>query len=191
MTLAAVFPPMVTPFTHGEVDAAAIRWNVERWMQAGLGGVVALGTNGEAALLDESESDRVLGVCRDAVPPGRLLIAGTGRESTRATMAATARAAALGADYALVRTPSFFRTQMTAPALIKHFTAVRTLNLHTRLRPRLRRINSDIVRHPLTIATCARDPHGCYSHAGRENYFHELGTHAGRNYFRLRLMTEQ
>ncbi len=124
MTLAAVFPPMVTPFTHGEVDAAAIRWNVERWMQAGLGGVVALGTNGEAALLDESESDRVLGASRDAVPSGRLLIAGTGRDSTRATMAATARAAALGADYALVRTPSFFRTQMTAPALVAHFTAV-------------------------------------------------------------------
>ena len=124
MTLAAVFPPMVTPFTDGEVDAGAIRSNVERWMRAGLGGVVALGTNGEAALLDESESDRVLDAVREAVPSGRLLSAGTGRESTRATIAATARAAALGADYVLVRTPSFFRTQMTAPALAAHFTAV-------------------------------------------------------------------
>jgi 4-hydroxy-2-oxoglutarate aldolase len=124
MTLAAVFPPMVTPFADDEVDAAAIRRNVERWMRAGLGGVLALGTNGEAALLEESESERVLGAVRDAVPPGKLVIAGTGRESTRATIAASQRAAALGADFALVRTPSFFRSQMAPPILLSHFRAV-------------------------------------------------------------------
>jgi 4-hydroxy-2-oxoglutarate aldolase len=124
MTLAAVFPPMVTPFTNGEVDSEAIGWNVERWMRGGLGGVVALGTNGEAALLEEAEGDRVLEAVREAVPPDRLVIAGTGRESTRATITATRRAAALGADYALVRTPSFFRSQMTPAVLVRHFGAV-------------------------------------------------------------------
>jgi len=124
MTLAAVFPPMVTPFAGDDVDAGAIRRNVERWMRAGLGGVVALGTNGEAALLDEAEAERVLGVVRDAVPAGKLVIAGTGRESTRSTIAASQRAAALGADFALVRTPSFFRSQMTPPILLSHFRAV-------------------------------------------------------------------
>ena len=125
MTLASVFAPMVTPFTAaGQVDAEAIGSNVHRWMRAGLGGVVALGTNGEAALLDEDEADAVLEAVRAAVPPGRILIAGTGRESTRATIAATNRAAALGADLALVRTPSFFRGQMTAPVLVAHFVAV-------------------------------------------------------------------
>jgi dihydrodipicolinate synthase/N-acetylneuraminate lyase len=124
MTLAAVFPPMVTPFADGDVDAPAIRRNVERWMRAGLGGVVALGTNGEAALLEEGEGERVLGAVRDAVPPGKLVIAGTGRESTRATIGASQRAAALGADFALVRTPSFFRSQMTPPILLSHFRAV-------------------------------------------------------------------
>jgi 4-hydroxy-2-oxoglutarate aldolase len=124
MTLAAVFPPMPTPFADGEVDAKAVSANVTRWIRAGLGGVVALGTNGEAALLDEDESDRVLGAAREAVPRGRLLIAGTGRESTRATIAATRRAAALGADMVLVRTPSFFRSLMTPAVLLRHFTAV-------------------------------------------------------------------
>ena len=61
---------------------------------------------------------------REAVPRGRLLIAGTGRESTRATIAATRRAAALGADMVLVRTPSFFRSLMTPAVLVRHFTAV-------------------------------------------------------------------
>jgi 4-hydroxy-2-oxoglutarate aldolase len=124
MTLAAVFPPMPTPFTDGEVDARAVTANVARWMRAGLGGVVALGTNGEAALLDDDETDVVIAAAREAVPRGRLLIAGTGRESTRATITATRRAAALGADMALVRTPSFFRGLMTAPVLLRHFTAV-------------------------------------------------------------------
>ncbi len=115
---------MVTPFTAGVVDTAAISWNVRRWMAAGLGGVVALGTNGEAALLDQAEADRVLDAVRGDLPADRLLIAGTGRESTRATIAATGRAAALGADFALVRTPSFFRSQMTPSALEAHFRAV-------------------------------------------------------------------
>ena len=49
MRLTSVFPPMPTPFRDGEVDAAAIRFNVDRWMRAGLGGIVALGSNGEVA----------------------------------------------------------------------------------------------------------------------------------------------
>ena len=80
MTLAAVFPPMVTPFADGEVDAAGHPPQRRRWMRAGLGGVVALGTNGEAALLDEEEADRVLGAVRDAVPRGQ---AGDRRHRTR------------------------------------------------------------------------------------------------------------
>jgi 4-hydroxy-2-oxoglutarate aldolase len=124
MTYSAVFPPMPTPFDNGEVDPVAISRNVERWMRTGLGGVVALGTNGEAALLDEHESDTVIGAARDAVPRDRMLIAGTGRESTRATIDATRRAASLGADAALVRTPSVFKARMTGEAFTRHYTAV-------------------------------------------------------------------
>jgi 4-hydroxy-2-oxoglutarate aldolase len=115
---------MPTPFVDGDVDPAAIRFNVEKWMDAGLGGIVALGTNGESGLLDDDESDQVVGAVRDRVPSDRVLIAGTGRESTRATIAATKRAASLGADAALVRVPSFFKTLSTPALLIRHYTAV-------------------------------------------------------------------
>jgi 4-hydroxy-2-oxoglutarate aldolase len=124
MTFAAVFPPMSTPFTNGEVDTRAIATNVQRWMRSGLGGVVALGSNGEAPLLDESESDRVIGAAREGIPSGKLLIAGTGRESTRGTIDASRRAAALGADAVLVRTPSYFKGRMTGDAFVRHYTAV-------------------------------------------------------------------
>lgn len=121
---AAVFPPMPTPFAGDTIDDAAIRANIARWLAAGVGGVVALGTNGEAPLLDERESDQVIAAARSAVPGDRLLIAGTGRESTRATIDATRRAASLGADAVLVRTPSFFKTRMTSSAFVAHYRAV-------------------------------------------------------------------
>jgi 4-hydroxy-2-oxoglutarate aldolase len=115
---------MATPFRDGEVDVAGIGENVRRWMRTRLSGVVVLGTNGESAYLDEDESERIIATAREAVPPGRLLIAGTGRDSTRATMAACARAAQAGADMVLVRTPGFFKNQMTGEVLIRHYTAV-------------------------------------------------------------------
>jgi 4-hydroxy-2-oxoglutarate aldolase len=124
MLLRSVFPPMPTPFADGEVDPAAIRHNVRRWIAAGLGGIVVLGTNGEAALLDDDEGDRIVETARLEVPRHRTLIAGVGRESTRATIAAARRAAAFGADAVLVRTPSFYRAHISVSALVAHYTAV-------------------------------------------------------------------
>src|SRR5688572_9613490 len=115
---------MATPFHDDEVDVRAIATNIEKWTRAGVGGVVALGSNGEAPLLDEEESDRVIEAARGALGRGLLLIAGTGRESTRAIIAASRRAAALGADAVLVRTPSYFKPRMTPDAFLRHYTAV-------------------------------------------------------------------
>ena len=120
-----VFTPITTPFTSDDaVDDAALRRNVDRWMGTPLTGLVVLGSNGEAAQLEDAEADRVVEIVRERVPSDRPLIAGTGRESTRATIAATARAAAAGVDAVLVRTPSFFKTQMTAEIFVRHYTEV-------------------------------------------------------------------
>ena len=116
---------MSTPFDErGRVDGRALQSNIARWLGTGIRGVVALGSNGEAPLLDEEESDAVIAAARDAVPSDRVLIAGTGRESTRATIQASRRAADLGADAVLVRTPSYFKARMTTDAFVAHYTAV-------------------------------------------------------------------
>ena len=100
--LRGIFPPIPTTFDdHGDVDAAAIASNVRQWMTTGLAGILALGSNGEAGLVDEDEGDRVVRAVRQAMPAGKLLLVGTGRESTRGTIAATKRAADLGADAVL------------------------------------------------------------------------------------------
>ncbi len=125
MRFAGIFTPIVTPFTSSDaIDETAMRGNVARWMRTPLHGLVVLGSNGEAAQLDDDEADRLIEIVREGVPREKALIAGTGRESTRATIAATRRAAALGADAALVRTPSFFKSQMTADLFVRHYTDV-------------------------------------------------------------------
>src|SRR5262245_19232951 len=99
MTPDGIFTPIVTPFTREDtVDLGAMRRNVARWMKTSLRGLVVLGSTGEAAQLEEDEADRIIDLVREGVPRDRLLIAGTSRESTRATIAATRRAAAAGVD---------------------------------------------------------------------------------------------
>jgi len=124
MHLRGVFPPIPTPFFGDAVDHRALAANIEKWMRTPLAGLVVLGSNGEAPLLEDDEADAVLATAREHIPSGRPMIAGTGRESTGATIAATRRAAALGADVVLVRTPSYFKNVMTGDAFVRHFTAV-------------------------------------------------------------------
>ena len=117
--------PIPTPFDqHDEVDIPRLRAALAGWLRSPLAGFVILGSNGEAAFLDEDESDRVIGIARDLVPKGRAFIVGTGRETTRGTVSATRRAAALGADAVLVRTPGFFKAQMTTDVFVRHYRAV-------------------------------------------------------------------
>lgn len=124
MNLEGVFPPIPTPLSDDLVDHQGLARNVARWMQTKLAGLVVLGSNGEAPLLDDAESDAVIETVRAHVPRDRTLIGGVGRESTAATIAAARRAARIGVDVVLVRTPSFYKNVMTSDAFVRHYTAV-------------------------------------------------------------------
>ena len=122
---AGIYTPIVTPFTPaGDLDERGLVGNVERYLASPLTGLVVLGSNGEAAQLEDDEADRVIGIVRERVPRGRPLLVGTGRESTRATIAACKRAAAIGADAVMARTPSFYKPQMTSENFVRHYTEV-------------------------------------------------------------------
>lgn len=122
---AGIYTPLATPFTaDGALDTRGLASNVEKYLQSPLTGLVVLGSNGEAPQLEEHESDLAIKTVRDAMPKTRPLLAGTGRESTAATIAATERAAKIGVDAVLVRTPSFYKGQMTTDAFVKHYTQV-------------------------------------------------------------------
>ena len=121
-----IFPPVPTPFEpSGEhVALERLRDNLARWMEHPLTGVLVLGSNGELPHLDDAEADAVIAVARHGLPAGKTLLAGTGRPSTRATIAATRRAFELGADGVLVVTPSYYRSRMTPGALHRHYEEV-------------------------------------------------------------------
>jgi 4-hydroxy-2-oxoglutarate aldolase len=120
-----VLPPIPTPFdTSGQVAYSALRENLQRWNRYGLAGYVVLGSNGEAAYLERAEKVRLLEAAREAIPDDKLLIAGTGCESTVATIELTRQAAEVGADAALVITPNFYDGKMSPDALLQHFSAV-------------------------------------------------------------------
>lgn len=125
LPLRGILPACVTPFdADGNVDEKGIAENLRRWNQSRLSGYLFLGSTGEFVHLDERERDRVIAAAREGTPPDRLLVVGTGALATRETIAHTRRAAELGADYALVVTPFYYRAQMQGPKLITHFTAV-------------------------------------------------------------------
>lgn len=114
----------MTPFkARGALDLAAFEANVETYAGHDLGGLLVLGSNGEAASLDEDEKLLLVRAARKR-EPARPLLVGTGLESTRATAAFTRKVADAGADVALVLTPHYYKPQMSLEALRRHFEAV-------------------------------------------------------------------
>ena len=127
-TLQGAFTALVTPFTaEGSLDEDALRRLVRWQVLAGIDGLVPVGTTGEAPTLTPAERDRVIAITVETVAErasrGRVpVVAGTGTNDTAATIAATRRAAELGADAALVVAPYYNRPD--GRMLEAHFRAV-------------------------------------------------------------------
>lgn len=125
MSIEGIFPPMTTPFAaDGSVSLAGVKKNVARYNQTGLAGYVALGSTGEAVMLSRDEADGVLAATKEATAPGKVLIAGTGAESTAETIARTKRAAEFGYQFALVKTPYYYKPMYGAETYLRHYRAV-------------------------------------------------------------------
>jgi len=123
--LQGVLAPIAALFgSDGELDLDAYAQNVEWYANSPLDGIVVMGSNGESALLDEDEKLRLIETAVTTVNGRRLVLAGTGVESTRATIRITQAAASLGADYALVVTPHYYRPRYDAEAFKRHYYAV-------------------------------------------------------------------
>jgi 4-hydroxy-2-oxoglutarate aldolase len=125
MDLFGIFAPLTTPFgAEGEVALVRLRENITRYNQTPLAGYVINGSTSESVLLLWSEVYRVWETARACAATGKVLIAGTGAESTAETIEHTQRAAALGFDAALVRTPSFYKPAINDVLLAQHYLRV-------------------------------------------------------------------
>ena len=127
-TLSGAFTALVTPFTaDGDLDEPSFRRLVRWQILAGIDGLVPCGTTGESPTLSAAERETLIATTVEvaAERPSRdrvQVVAGTGTNDTRSTIAATRRAAELGADAALVVTPYYNRPD--ARMLEAHFQAV-------------------------------------------------------------------
>src|SRR3989441_11697654 len=116
---------MVTPFDEtGMVRYDAFERNIEKYQKAGIEGYLVLGSNGESVYLEHSEKLKLIEAARKHVPASTTLLAGTGMESTRATIELTKEAADRGVDAVLVKNPFYFKSQMTFDVYFAHNTAV-------------------------------------------------------------------
>lgn len=120
-----VLPPMITPFKeNGEVDFDKHIRNLEKWNETGLAGYLVLGSNSETPFLTEEEKLKLIELTVKHKKEGRIVLAGTGLETPKDTIELTNKAADLGADAALILTPSYYSGKMNDEALINYFTIV-------------------------------------------------------------------
>lgn len=123
MRISGSITALATPFTAaGEIDLDGWQRLLQLQLEGGTQGVVVAGSTGEAAALYDTEYDLLL---RSAIEfiAGRIpVLAGTGLSNTAKTIEQTRRAAALGADAALVVTPPYVRP--TQEGLVAHYRAV-------------------------------------------------------------------
>ncbi len=119
--IAGIFAPIPTPFDAGEEIAyGKLRENLAWWAGTRLSGVVVLGSNGEFVFLTPDEKTKLVAEVRASLPADKMVIAGTGCETTRETISLSRKAAELGVDACLVLTPHYYKGDMK-PAALKRF----------------------------------------------------------------------
>ena len=116
-----VFPALTTPFDDDDgIDHETLADNARRLQEAGVDGVVPVGTTGESATMTHDEHIEVIETVVDAVDVP--VIAGSGSNSTREALELSERAADAGADGLLLISPYY---NIPEPAgMEEHFRTV-------------------------------------------------------------------
>ncbi len=125
LNIQGIFPPLPSAFNNDEsISEGHLKNNIRNLNVYDLSGYLVLGSNGENMMLTQTEKIKVLRSAREAIPSGKLLIAGTGCESTSETIILSKEAADAGADAVMVLNPFYFKGQMSHEALVSHYHAV-------------------------------------------------------------------
>lgn len=120
-----IFAAVTTPFYPDErVYLRKVEANIARYSRSLLSGMLLLGSTGEAVSLNDQETLDVLRVAAEAAAPEKILIAGVGKESVRATVELAEAAARYRYDAVLVRTPTYYSSQMSTAAVLHYFRSV-------------------------------------------------------------------
>jgi 4-hydroxy-2-oxoglutarate aldolase len=119
-----IIVPITTPFKNDEVAFDKLKSNIEKLNEINLAGYVVLGSNGESVFLTKEEKLRMISSIREHAFPNKVIIAGTGTDSIKETISLTNDAANKGVGYALIITPSFFKSSMEHSTFINYYLSV-------------------------------------------------------------------
>jgi 4-hydroxy-2-oxoglutarate aldolase len=123
--LSGVFAPITTPFSEeGRLLLDQLVSNIRKLNESKLRGYFVLGTNGEFESLTEAERREVLETAIEVSSKDKVIMAGTGRESTEQSITDTKEAASMGFHFASLIAPSFFAKKMTDQVLSRHFRLI-------------------------------------------------------------------
>lgn len=113
---------LITPFRDREFDELTFRALIDQQFEAGIAGVVPVGTTGESPTLNHEEHERVIRVAIEQTAKRGLVIAGTGSNSTREAISLTQAAEKAGADAALLVSPYY--NKPSQEGLFQHYKAI-------------------------------------------------------------------
>lgn len=122
--LAGIYAALTTPFAGEDIATDRIKDNVSRLNATGLAGYLVLGSTGESVSLSDAESLALVDAVLEAAAPGKKVLVGTARESTRGTIEFTNSLPGRGIAAVLVRPPSYYKSKLTREALKAHYLAV-------------------------------------------------------------------
>lgn len=128
MELKGVYTALVTPFkTNGDIDFKKIQELVQLQIQAGVSGIVPVGTTGESPTLTQKERNKTIETVVGCANHKCQIIAGTGANSTHEAVLQTKDAKKIGADFCLQVTPYY--NKPSQDGLYKHFSEVANVGL--------------------------------------------------------------
>ncbi len=122
------YTALVTPFNvDGSVDFGKFAALIERQAEAGIDGIVPVGTTGESPTLNFGEHEQVVAAAVEAANGRMQVIAGTGSNATREAIELTRHAMEAGAAATLQVTPYYNKPNQEG--LYRHFSAVADIGL--------------------------------------------------------------
>ncbi|HCO96395.1 MAG TPA: dihydrodipicolinate synthase family protein [Phycisphaerales bacterium] len=121
--LSGVFAPVVTPFSSDKLALDDLRYNLQKLKETDLTGYLALGSNGEFRSLTDEEQIQVLEVFAEE-KGDKVVMVGTGCESTKQTIEKSQLVCEMGFDYVSVLTPCYFAKQIDGNILKSHFERI-------------------------------------------------------------------
>ena len=122
------YTAIVTPFKQGKIDETALQRLIQAQIQAGVDGIVPVGTTGESPTVDYDEHIHIIALSVKFARGRIKVLAGTGGNATSEAILLTERAEKAGADGSLQVAPYY--NKPTQEGLFQHF---REVTRHTRL----------------------------------------------------------